>query len=137
MVGQSPPPSNQTPPLPPGSGQQGDLPKFTKGQWPNSRPPPSGGVAEDPVYSTEATVYQELCYWLWPLAMWGVVLFNGAVMACSIIGMGTTYNFWSHLEAAGVSVLTLGVLAVIYKWVLQGPDGLPNRVPYLPRLTAR
>lgn len=122
------PPSQQPPPMP--SGTQGPMPRFLghSGQQyshPHTQQPQPTEQGYDVVS------------WMWPSAMWMIVLFNAAVMGCTLVGMGSNYNSWHHAEAAGISVLTLAVLAIIYKWVLQGPDGLPNRMPLLPRLPAR
>lgn len=129
--------SNQIPPqpLPNPPGTQGPMPRFLGHGGGGGSPQPP----HPPVYApdVEHAAQLDLVGWLWPTAMWMVVLFNAAVMGCTLFGMGTSYDSWHHAEASGISVLTLAVLAIIYKWVLQGPDGLPNRMPLLPRLPSR
>ena len=64
---------------------------------------------------------------LWPTAGWCLVLFNLAIMISVLFSTSSSYNFYAHGLASFIAVSTLAAMAMIYKWILMAPDGLPSR----------
>ena len=69
---------------------------------------------------------------MWPTTCWCLVVYNLALMFITTLSMALSkegYNAWTHAQAAGISVTVLAVMAISYKWILMGDDGLPKKAP--------
>jgi hypothetical protein len=66
--------------------------------------------------------------YLWPTMFWLYCIINVAILASVAYTMATApagYTAWAHFQASAISIGTIAALAIICKWVIKGPDGLP------------
>lgn len=118
-----------------GKRQLEDLPRFLDEA---SLPPPSqtNGRALPPPSPTETVSHKEvvatvslhkrLTDYFWPVMFWGLLIYNFAVMGVAVYTMATEgFSAWVHAQAGLIVVFTTGLVAIIVKWILNGPNGIP------------
>ena len=85
-----------------------------------------GSIQEDTEVHVPLKVY--LTDYLWPVMFWCMLCYNGAVMALAALDISKNgYNSLTHLQGGFITVVTTACAAMIVKWILNGPDGLPGR----------
>lgn len=116
-----------------------ELPQFLNKPSPMRKPmagqlpPPAGYEEEDEDLYTPFSI--KMTEYLWPTTFWFLAAFNVAILGLAVYDISQGgYNVWVHAQAALVSILSMAVTAMITKWILNGPDGLPvrRRPPLLP-----
>lgn len=118
-----------TPPPPPGS-----MPRIA------TRPPmhsyPDQGYEQQYQYAPrqpeeERDVAETLWRLAWPTMLWCLFLFNVGVLVS--VALAGKYDAYAHGQAGLITVACMAFSAMIYKWVLRGPDGLPQNHPKSPK----
>jgi len=122
--------------LPPDrQGQPEELPQFLNKppqiRKPQAGPPPLGEYeGDDDVYTPFSIRMTE---YLWPTMFWFLASFNVAILGLAVFDISQNgYNVWIHAQAVFVTILSVAVTAMITKWILNGPDGIPSRKRLLP-----
>lgn len=62
---------------------------------------------------------------LWPVAFWAFGLLQIGVAGKTSLALMGTYNWVDHLQVTVISTGAIAALIIVYKWVIQGSDGLP------------
>lgn len=57
--------------------------------------------------------------WLWPIMCWAIMLAN--LFAIGTMFWSTKYDALAHFQGSAIAVLSLAVLALVYRFVLNAP----------------
>lgn len=103
-----------------------DLPKFIEDQQAQAQKPRAVVTFPDEVPAVPfATRMADL---VWPAALWALFLYNSAVMTLAVYTIAVEgFSAWVHAQAGLIVVMSTGLAAIIVKWIINGPDGMPHQ----------
>lgn len=116
-----------------------ELPKFleeAQAKQRNLPPPPSPAARRSVQQATfvddpsAVPFHVRMTDYLWPSIFWVMMFYNTAVMAIAVWNIATEgFSAWIHFQAGIITVSTTGMIAIIVKWILNAPDGVPSWRP--------